>query len=109
MTLKRIAGVGIAVTAIAATILTTITQPAPAEELPQPGFRLTFGIGGFHVGTAIGTPPPFHRNHPTHDAIYDRERAWDAHVERCYERFLTYDERTDTFVGIEGGQQYCRL
>ena len=38
-----------------------------------------------------------------------RISRWQRHVNRCYDRYKTYDERSDTFIGYDGREHQCRL
>ena len=40
---------------------------------------------------------------------HHRRSSWERHVDRCYDRYRTYDERSDTYVGFDGQYHYCRL
>lgn len=45
-----------------------------------------------------------------YDAPYypDYSGNWDAHVRWCYNRYRSYDSRTDTFLGYDGYRHRCR-
>ena len=43
------------------------------------------------------------------DYYGDHRSSWERHVDRCYDRYRTYDESTDTYVGFDGQYHYCRL
>jgi hypothetical protein len=109
MTLKRIVATGIAAAAVAAILINSIIQPVAADELSKKEVAVMIGVGATLLGAIAGGPSqPFHRNHPTHDVIYDRESAWESHVERCRQRYRTYDERYDSFTGFDGNLHFCR-
>lgn len=36
-------------------------------------------------------------------------RSYDSHVDACYARYRSYDERTDTFMGYDGARHRCNL
>src|SRR5262245_59253941 len=110
MTLKQIVATGIAIAAVAALLINSVVQPASADELSNEELAVMVGIGATMLRAAVGTrPQPFHRNHPTHDVIYDYEGAREVHAERCRLRYRTYDERYDTFTGFDGNLHFCRL
>jgi hypothetical protein len=71
---------------------------------------LIAGIFGLAIGAIIGgaiansnknTPRSGHGSVVTHN---DR-----GHVSRCYARYKSYDERTDTFMGYDGIRRPCTL
>jgi hypothetical protein len=108
MTIKRILVSGVIIAATAATVLANLAQPAAAGGLSRDEAALVAGIGGLIIGATIAAPS-FHHHHPTYDVGYDGSSAWERHVERCYARYRSYDHRTDTFVGYDGGEHYCQL
>ncbi len=59
------------------------------------------GIAGALIGAAIV------------GAAASRERRaesrWDRHVARCYRRYRSYDEATDTWIDRRGRVRRCRL
>lgn len=58
------------------------------------------GIFGFALGAAIvGSNRTYN----------DGYSSWDDHVEACEDRYRSYDERTDTFLGYDGLRHRCRL
>lgn len=70
---------------------------------------LVAGILGLAIGAIIGgaiansnksqnaSPPPTYT------------RRDNGHVARCYQRYKSYDERTDTFLGYDGIRHRCNL
>ena len=38
-----------------------------------------------------------------------RQQAYSEHVERCEDRFRSYDRRSDTYLGFDGDRHYCNL
>ena len=86
----------------------THQQPAAAGGLSRDEAALVAGIGGLIIGATIAAPS-YHHHHPRYDVVYDGSSTWERHVERCYARYRSYDHRTDTFVGYDGGEHYCQL
>ena len=41
--------------------------------------------------------------------VIRRSGSYDAHVEACYDRYRSYDEETDTFLGYDGRRHACNL
>lgn len=39
----------------------------------------------------------------------DADDDWQRHVEACYDRYRSYDERTDMYLSYNNGYQRCRL
>jgi isopentenyl diphosphate isomerase/L-lactate dehydrogenase-like FMN-dependent dehydrogenase len=61
------------------------------------------GIGGLVLGLGIASAGHRPESYDYHSS------PWDLHVERCYARYLTYDHRTDTFMGNDGYEHRCKL
>ena len=65
----------------------------------------------------IYVEPRSHRSHRSHRRYNRNHRVrhnsrlsrWERHVRRCYARYRTYDERSDTFIGYDGYEHRCRL
>ena len=38
-----------------------------------------------------------------------RLSRWERHVQACYNRYRTYDENSDTFIGRDGREYRCNL
>ena len=64
------------------------------------------GLGGFIIGAAVGSSVEHHRH--SSRVIYVDDR-FDSHEERCMMRYRTYDPHTDTYIGYDGYEHYCRL
>ena len=58
----------------------------------DPGAAAAAGIVGLAVGSMIAG-----------------SASGDRHVQRCLNRYRSYDPDTDTFVGNDGRRHYCRL
>ncbi len=78
---------------------------AQAASLTPGEAALLAGVGGFVVGTIAAE----HRHHRRHGRVIVVRDTWEAHVNRCYARYATYDETTDTFIGYDGLEHRCRL
>jgi hypothetical protein len=61
------------------------------------------GAGGFVLGAIVGS----HNYHRHGRVIY--VSSWQAHVNRCYARYNSYDAHSDTYIGYDGYEHYCRL
>lgn len=75
---------------------------ARASGLTDTEIGILAGTGGFLLGTIVNEST-HHRRH----VIY--VDSWDAHVSRCYARYRTYDEGSDTYIGRDGYEHRCRL
>jgi BA14K-like protein len=66
---------------------------------------ILFGAGGLVLGAIIGS-----QNH--HGHRYGRVihvNSWEMHVRRCYARYKTYDEYSDTYMSYSGYEKRCLL
>ena len=64
---------------------------------------LGLAIGAFIAGAIVnGSKKPS-------SAAPDTARLDRGHVARCYARYKSYDERTDTFMGYDGHRHLCNL
>lgn len=59
------------------------------------------GAGGFVLGAIIGS----HNRHG--HAVH--VNSWQRHVNRCYARYASYNEHTDTYLSYSGYEKRCRL
>lgn len=62
------------------------------------------GLFGFTFGTIIGGVIA-----NSSDRVMLGYDDWEDHVDACYDRYRSYDERTDTFLGYDGYRHRCRL
>ena len=76
---------------------------AQASGLTRGEAALLAGAGGFILGTIVGSE---HRRHSR--VIYVDDR-FSTHEERCMMRYRTYDPRSDTYIGYDGYEHFCRL
>jgi|GEM_PF-1885365 hypothetical protein len=68
------------------------------------------GILGFTFGAALGSIiANGNNNRRGGDVVVGRANGYDAHVQACYSRYRSYDERSDTFMGYDGIRKRCRL
>ena len=88
---------------LAAGALAGTAQPSAAGKLSKEELAALVGIGGFVVGAAVANAsrgPDYYGDHRS---------SWDRHVDRCYDRYRSYDASTDTYVGYDGRLHYCQL
>lgn len=67
---------------------------------------LAAGIFGAAFGAIIGGAIA-NGNNRNNDRVVGR--SYDSHVDACYARYRSYDERTDTFMGYDGVRYRCNL
>jgi hypothetical protein len=68
---------------------------------------LIAGIFGLAIGAIIGGAIANSNKNNTRPApVVQPDRG---HVARCYQRYKSYDERTDTFLGFDGLRHACNL
>jgi hypothetical protein len=95
-----------AAAALAAAVLVTglgSVNPASASSLTPEQAAIIAGTGGFILGAMI------EGSHHQQSRVIYVEDSWDNHVSRCYARYRTYDESTDTYVGYDGYEHRCRM
>ena len=86
-------------------------------------------IGGAIIASEINrhkskkkhTGHRYKSGHVYHDDIYvkprhhrkvrhnSRRASWERHVRRCYRKYRTYDEYSDTWIDRRGRERLCRL
>jgi len=100
---KRTLVSGLVATTVAATALVGTVQPSAAhshhhdEEI---GIGIAAGVGGFLLGSALAQQPR---------SVYVDEDGGSWHVRRCMARYPSYDPDSNTYVGYDGYEHYCRL
>ena len=62
---------------------------------------LLAGAGGFVLGAIIG-------GHNRHGHLV-HVNSWERHVNRCYARYASYNEYSDTYISYSGYEKRCRL
>lgn len=66
------------------------------------------GIFGLAFGAIIGGAIA-NQNQGRGDVVVSRPGNYSSHVDACYARYRSYDERTDTFMGYDGVRHLCNL
>jgi hypothetical protein len=69
--------------------------------------NIASGLFGFTFGAIIGGALANQNNGGYGDRVIGR--ADSSHVDRCYARYRSYDERTDTYLGYDGRRHLCNL
>ncbi|WP_291420511.1 BA14K family protein [Devosia sp.] len=70
--------------------------------------NISTGILGFTFGAALGSIIANGANN-SGDVVVRRANGYDSHVQACYNRYRSYDEETNTFLGFDGVRHECRL
>jgi type IV pilus biogenesis protein CpaD/CtpE len=97
----------LSVSLLAAVVLVTglgAANQASAAGLSREEAAILAGAGGFVIGTLVGAASE-RRSAPRRVYV----DSWDAHVARCYARYRTYDEASDTYISNSGYERRCRL
>lgn len=92
---------------------TALAAPRQAPPPPPPVYRAPYGRADYGTPSYGIAPPTYedtvparrYRPEPRAARYYDGG----DHVDRCYARYRSYDERTDTFLGHDGYRRPCRL
>ena len=90
-------------TTVAATALVGTVQPSAAHSHHHHngiGIGVAAGIGGFVLGSLLAQQQP--------RTVYVEEDYDTIHIRRCYARYATYDEGSDTYMSYDGPRT-CRL
>jgi len=91
---------GLIATTVAATTLVGTVQPSAAHSHHHGlGIGIAAGLGGFVLGSLLAQPR----------TVYVDEGGGSWHVRRCYDRYRSYDQDSDTYLGNDGYRHYCRL
>lgn len=101
---KRTLVSGLIATAVAAITLAGTVQPSAAHSFHHHnglGIGIAAGVGGFVLGSLLTQQQP--------RTVYVDEYGGSWHVRRCYDRYQSYDARSDTYLGHDGYRHYCRL
>ena len=106
MSLKRTIATGLMAITLAATALSAASVESRAGSLSPGEAAAIAGLGGFIAGGLIAdSRARYYGPAP----VYGRASAWDRHMARCYARYRSYDEYSDTFLGYDGYRHRCRL
>jgi hypothetical protein len=92
----------VSLTVVAGAMAGTVEQSA-AKKLSKGEVAAIAGVGGLVLGLGIANAS----RGPYYDGYYGG--SWESHVDRCYNRYRTYDHRTDTYIGYDGYPHRCRL
>lgn len=63
-------------------------------------YRNFFGSHGLSFNFTVNTDTRYRDS---------RGRLSSSHIQRCEDRFRSYDRRTDTYLGYDGDRHYCTL
>ncbi|HTN63189.1 MAG TPA: BA14K family protein [Devosia sp.] len=69
--------------------------------------NIASGLFGFGFGAILGSAIANSNNN--NDRVIGRADGYSAHVEACFNRYRSYDERTDSFMGYDGIRHRCNL
>lgn len=72
------------------------------------------GLFGFGFGAIIGGALANGANNNNNNygggrPVYNGGSSYQAHVNACYNRYRSYDEQTNTFMGYDGVRRQCQL
>lgn len=69
------------------------------------------GLFGLAFGAIIGGAIANGNSNSSGDRVVGRVNGggYESHVDACYARYRSYDERTDTFMGYDGIRRRCNL
>jgi len=67
------------------------------------------GIFGLAFGAILGGALANGNNNNNGDRVVGRVNSSSSHVQACYARYRSYDERTDTYLGYDGYRHACNL
>jgi hypothetical protein len=75
--------------------------------------NISSGLLGFTFGAIVGGAIA-NSNNNNNNGYYGGDRvvgggSYSSHVDACYARYRSYDERTDTFLGYDGRRHRCNL
>jgi len=69
--------------------------------------NIASGLFGFTFGAIVGSALANQNNNRYGDRVVGG--SYSSHVEACYARYRSYDERTDTYLGYDGYRHRCNL
>ncbi|UJW85817.1 BA14K family protein [Devosia sp. SL43] len=70
--------------------------------------NIASGFFGFTFGAILGSALA-NGNNGGGNVVVRRGNSYEAHVEACYDRYRSYDEETDSFMGYDGRRHRCNL
>jgi hypothetical protein len=103
---KRTLVSGLIAATVATTMLAGTVQPSAAHPLHHHhgglGIGIAAGVGGFVLGSLLAQ-----QEQPR--TVYVEEDGGSWHVRRCMARYTSYDPDSNTYIGYDGYEHYCRL
>ncbi|MGX8007718.1 BA14K family protein [Mesorhizobium sp. ORM8.1] len=100
---KRTIVSGLIASTIAAGSLVGTVQPSAAHDhhhRRELGIGIAAGVGGFVLGSLLAQQQP--------RTVYVEDDYEAIHIRRCYARYASYDEGSDTYMTYDGPRT-CRL
>ena len=64
-------------------------------------------LGGYFAALILGLGIANANRGPYYNGYH--YNSWEAHVQRCYAHYKTYDHRTDTYISFSGYPRRCNL
>jgi hypothetical protein len=71
--------------------------------------NIASGFFGFTFGALLGSAIANGNNNSGGGVPVYSNGSYQAHVNACYNRYRSYDEETDTFLGFDGRRHRCTL
>jgi hypothetical protein len=71
--------------------------------------NISSGLLGFTFGAIIGGAIANSNNNNNYGDRVVGRGSYSNHVDACYARYRSYDERTDTFLSYDGNRYRCNL
>jgi len=71
--------------------------------------NISSGIFGFTFGAIVGSAIANGNNNSNAPAPVYSDRGYSSHVTACFNRYRSYDEETDSFLGFDGQRHRCNL
>lgn len=99
--------------ALAITMAIPMSMSAPTKAEANDAFvgGLVGGVIGGAIGSSARRSPDVvyvaPRRRVYHEPVVVRRGHGNAHVNWCYNRYRSYDARTDTYVAFSGRVKYC--
>lgn len=67
------------------------------------------GLFGFGFGAILGGAIANSNNNGNGDRLIGPVHGGTSHVQACFNRFRSYDQRSDTYMGFDGIRHRCNL